>query len=45
MLHEHAAQIWEDQDWRVDVTDEAGLIIFVMHISATNTAATMQLKR
>ena len=45
MLSDHAAKIWEDQDWRVDVTNETGLILFVMHISATNTAATMQLKR
>ena len=45
MLREHAEKIWEDQDWRVDVTDEAGLILFVMRISASNTAATMKLER
>jgi hypothetical protein len=38
-------QIWEDQDWRIDVTDEGGLILYVMEVSATNTAATMTLKR
>jgi hypothetical protein len=29
----------------VDVTDETGLILYVMHISATNTAATIKLRR
>lgn len=43
LLKEHAQQIWLDQDWRLDVTDEAGLILYVMHISATNAAATMPL--
>ena len=45
LLKDHAEQVWEDQDWRVDVTDERGLILFVMHISATDTAATMPLRR
>ncbi len=45
LLKDHAAQVWEDQEWRVDVTDETGLILFVMHISATDTAATMPLRR
>lgn len=40
LLKEHAQQIWLGQDWRVDVTDEAGLILYVMHVSATNPAAT-----
>jgi hypothetical protein len=45
LLRDHAEQVWNDQDWRVDVTDSAGLILYVMHISATDTAATMQLRR
>lgn len=45
MLRDHARQIWVDEDWRVDVTDETGLILFVMNISATDTAATMPLRR
>lgn len=45
LLRDHAEQVWLDQDWRVDVTDEAGLILYVMHISATDTAATMPLQR
>lgn len=44
LLREHAEEIWQDQDWRVDVTDERGLILYVMHISATDTAATMPLR-
>jgi hypothetical protein len=45
MLADHAEQIWEDQDWRIDVTDDSGLILYVMEVSATNTAATLKLKR
>lgn len=41
LLREHAREIWEDRDWRVDVTDEVGLILYAMNISATDTAATM----
>jgi hypothetical protein len=40
LLKDHAALIWEDQDWQVDVTDEAGLILYVLNISASDTAAT-----
>lgn len=40
LLKDHAHQIWADKDWRVDVTDEAGLILYVMQIAATDTAAT-----
>jgi hypothetical protein len=43
-LRDHAQKIWEDQDWRVDVTDETGLILYVMHIFATDSAATMPLR-
>lgn len=41
LLKDHAEQIWVDEDWRVDVTDEDGLILYVMQISATKSAATM----
>ena len=44
LLKDHAGQIWVDEDWRVDVTDEAGLILFVIQISATDTAATRPMK-
>jgi len=45
LLRDHSERIWIDQDWRIDVTDEQGLILYVMHISASDTAATMKLKR
>jgi len=41
LLKDHAEQIWVDEDWRVDVTDENGLILYVMEIQASDTAATM----
>ena len=40
LLKDHARQIWVDEDWQVDVTNERGLILFVMHVSARNTPAT-----
>jgi len=45
MLKDHAQKIWLDQDWRVDVTDETGLILYVINIFATDSAATMPLRR
>ena len=39
LLRDHAQDIWADEDWRVDVTDHTGLILFVLHISAINAAA------
>jgi hypothetical protein len=40
LLKDHAALIWADQDWQVDVTDVTGLILYVLHISAAETSAT-----
>ena len=45
LLKDHAQQVWSDEDWRVDVTDENGLILYVMHVLATDTAATMLVAR
>lgn len=45
LLKDHALKVWVDRDWRVDVTDEDGLILYVMHIFATDSAATMPLRR
>ena len=45
ILKEHAGKVWADKEWRVDVTDEIGLILHVMTISATDTAATMPFRR
>ena len=44
LLRDHANQIWVDEDWRVDVTDESGLILYVMQLTATNSAATASIR-
>jgi hypothetical protein len=41
LLHDHAHQLWVDEDWRMDVTDETGLILFTIQVSAMDSAATM----
>ena len=45
LLKEHAQEIWADRDWRVDVTDDTGLILYVLHVLATDSAATMTVRR
>jgi hypothetical protein len=40
LLKDHAELIWADEDWQIDVTDSAGLILYVIHIHASETAAT-----
>lgn len=44
LLKDHAEQIWADEDWRVDVTDERGPILYVMEIIARDSAASMAYK-
>ena len=44
LLRDHANQIWLDQDWRVDVTDETGLILFIMNVSAVDAPASPPLR-
>ena len=41
LLRDHADLIWQDQDWRVDVSDDDGLILYVVHVSAMETGATL----
>jgi hypothetical protein len=41
LLHDHAGQLWVDQEWQMDVTDQNGLILYVIQISAMRTAATL----
>ena len=41
LLKTHAEILWTDQEWQMDITDEQGLILFVIHISAMRTSATM----
>jgi hypothetical protein len=45
ILKDHAEKIWVDQLWRVDVADENGLILYVMHLDVTDSSATMPLRR
>ena len=39
LLRDHAGQRWVDQDWEMDVTNETGLILYVIQISAVGSAA------
>jgi hypothetical protein len=41
LLHDHAGQLWIDQEWQMDVTDQNGLILYVIQVSAMRTAATL----
>ena len=45
LLKDHAEQVWTDEDWQVEATDESGLILFTMHVFASDTAATMPRRR
>jgi hypothetical protein len=40
LLHSHAGKLWADEDWQMDVTDERGLILFVINVHAIKSAAT-----
>jgi hypothetical protein len=40
LLKTHAEAIWVDKEWQMDVTDAAGLILFVINVSAMKSAAT-----
>ena len=40
LLQEHASSIWVDQDWQMEITNDVGLILYVIHVSASRTSAT-----
>ena len=40
LLHAHAGSLWVDEEWQMDVTDDRGLVLFVINISAMRSAAT-----
>ena len=40
LLHAHAERVWIDEEWQMDVTDDRGLILFVINVSAMRSAAT-----
>jgi hypothetical protein len=39
-LHAHAGELWTDEDWQMDVTDDTGLILFVIDVHALRSSAT-----
>ena len=39
LLNEHAGQLWRDEEWQMDVTDDDGLILFVIQISVIRSPA------
>ena len=39
LLHAHAGKLWADEDWQMDVTDETGLILFVINVVAIKSPA------
>lgn len=45
MLRDEADLIWEDKDWRIDVTDAEGKIIYVLHISAAEAGGSNDIDR
>jgi len=40
LLQDHAGKLWADEDWQMDVTDEKGLVLFIINVSAIKSAAT-----
>jgi hypothetical protein len=40
LLQEHAGKLWADENWQMDVTDERGLILFVIFVQASKSPAT-----
>jgi hypothetical protein len=40
LLHEHAGRLWVDEHWQMDVTNDDGLILFVISVSAMKSPAT-----
>jgi hypothetical protein len=45
LLHAHVGKLWVDEDWQMDVTDDAGLILFVINVAAMSSAATSDPRR
>ncbi|MCC2979054.1 DUF6894 family protein [Sphingomonas sp. IC4-52] len=39
LLRDHAGEIWADEEWQIDVTDESGLILYVLNVSAYRAPA------
>jgi hypothetical protein len=41
VLKDHAELLWIDETWQVDVSNAEGLILDVIHLSASETSATI----
>jgi hypothetical protein len=41
LLKDYAELVWVDENWQINATDESGLILYVLQISAMKTPATM----
>ena len=39
LLKDGAAKFWDGMEWRVEVKDEAGLLLFILDFSATDSPA------
>jgi hypothetical protein len=42
MLRDHAKQFWNGEEWKLEITDEAGLLLFTLVFVAFNAASTSQ---
>ncbi|KQT53673.1 hypothetical protein ASG43_17705 [Aureimonas sp. Leaf454] len=40
LLHDHAGEVWLDQEWQMDVTNETGLLLYVIQVNTMKSAAT-----
>lgn len=40
LLKDHAELLWEDKDWQIDVSDDSGLILYVIQVVASEAPAT-----
>ena len=40
LLNDHAGQIWVDQEWQMEITDDTGLILYVITVFTQRSAAT-----
>ena len=44
LLNDHAHKLWVDEDWQMDVTDDTGLILFVINVHAMKSSATTNMR-
>lgn len=45
LIRDHADAFWQHGDWRMDVTDADGLMLFALHFSAIEAPALHQATR